>query len=215
MAVIYKLTREDGLGYIGITTNLGKRLSSHRRSKRFSELKIQSTDILFEGTYEECDALEEKYIQEHDTFKNGLNLTNKGKGKNDTDKFNTYGYKYSEESKKKMSESAKSRTDRPTGYSHSDETKKKWSELRKGKVWGPTKLDKDQIISDWNDYNPSLQDMQELISKTNNKDGKSYFKNGREFSYMKGKLVLFKRIKSKEYGVTPEAIKGIINDTIL
>ncbi len=178
-------------------------------------MKIISSDILFEGTYEECDALEEKFIQEYDTFRNGLNLTDKGKGKNDTDKFNTYGYIYSEESKKKMSESAKNRKDRPKGYRHSDETKKKWSDLRKGRVWGVVKLDKNQIISDWNNYNPSLDDMQDLISKTNNKDGNTYFKNGREFSYEKGKLVLFKRIKSKEHGVTEEAIKGIINESIL
>lgn len=172
--------------------------------------------MLFEGTYEECDALEEKFIQEHDTFTNGLNLTNKGKGKNDTDKFNTYGYSYSDESKKKMSDSAKLRTDRKRGFTHSDETKLEWSLKRKGKVWGPVLVDKEVLIQEWNDYTPSLEEMQHLISKNNTKDNKTYFKNGREFSYTKGKLVLFKQIKSIQYGVTKEAIKRIIeNESLL
>lgn len=209
MACVYKLTREDGLEYIGITTNLPKRLKFHNKSHRFSELAICNVEILFEGNYDECDALEEEFIIKYDTFKNGLNLTNRGKGKNLSDKFNTFGYKFSEDSKLKMSISAKAREERPTGYRHSVETKQHWSELRKGKVWGPSKIDPNILADEWKDFTPIMKDMEHLISIR--PDG-IFFKNGRPFTYTRGKLVLFKRLKSKEYGVTPEAIKRIITN---
>jgi GIY-YIG catalytic domain len=216
MAVIYKLTREDNLEYIGITNELRKRISSHKRSKRFFELKIINTTILFEGSYDECDSLEESYICLYDTFRNGLNMTCRGKGKNETSKFNTLGYKFSEASRLKMSISGKNRKNRLTGYKHNDSTKNKWRELRKGKIWGPVKVDKSIVLKEWYDFAPSLSDMEYLISKTNNKNGEQHFNNGRKFTYLAGKLVLFKHIKSVEYNVTKEAIKRIItNESLL
>lgn len=170
-------------------------------------------EILFEGTYEECDEKEEYFIQLHDTFRNGLNLTNRGKGKNMSDKFNTFGYKFSEVSKLKMSESAKKRKNRPTGYSHSDHTKLKWSQLRKGKVWCPIKIDPVQLISEWNNFTPSMEELEALKSSTETSVPK--FKNGRLFSYTKAKLILFKNIKSKEYSVSKQAITRIIRNAKL
>ena len=136
MAYVYKITREDGLEYIGITNRLKKRLNEHKNSKRFAALKIQTVEILFEGEYEECERLEESFIIKFNTFYNGLNMTNKGKGKSDTEKFNTLGYKFSDESRRKMSASSKLRGPRPTGYKHAQETKDNWSKLRKGKSMG-------------------------------------------------------------------------------
>jgi hypothetical protein len=135
-------------------------------------------------------------------------MTNRGKGKNLTDKFNTLGYKFSDESRKKMSEKSKARI-REKGYKFSDETKAAWSELRKGKVWGPVKIDARQLVEDWKMFNPSLTEMEHLLSPKII-DGQRFFKNGRLFTYNKGKLSLFKDIKSKEYNVTPQAIKRII-----
>jgi hypothetical protein len=212
MAFVYKLTRNDGLAYIGITENLKKRILHHKRSSRFAENSLDRVEILFEGTYEECDVLEEYFINLHDTFKNGLNLTNRGKGKNLSDKFNTYGYKFSEVSKAKMSESAKNRTDRPTGYTHSADTKQKWSELRKGKVWRPIKIEPTKLIDEWNNFNPSMEDVEALMKF---KGDVPKFKNGRPFSFIRAKLILFRNWKSKEYGVTTVAITRIISNAKL
>lgn len=159
--------------------------------------------------------MEEDFINYYDTFKNGLNVTNRGKGRNNSDKFNTFGFKFNEVSRNKMSESAKARTNRPTGYKHKDSTKQKWSELRKGKNWGPSKVNKDEIISEWHSFIPCQKELDFLISTSENFDGKKKFKNGREYSFTRGKLVLFKKIKSIEYGVTTEAIKRIITDAQL
>ena len=98
------LTREDGLQYIGITTDIDKRIYQHKKSIRFSEHALKSYEILFEGSYSDCEDKESLFIEQYDTFNNGLNETSDGKGKSKTTKFNTLGKKYSEESKRKMSE---------------------------------------------------------------------------------------------------------------
>lgn len=103
MAVVYKINREDGLSYIGITTNFKTRLRTHTKSIRFSIFPICSWEILFEGEYHECEYKEEYFISLYDTYKNGLNETPDGKGKSKTTKFNTLGKHYSKESKEKMS----------------------------------------------------------------------------------------------------------------
>lgn len=79
--VVYKLTRTDGLAYIGISCQFEKRLHAHKHSERFKS-GILDVEILFEGSYEQCIDLEESYIAEHDTFNNGLNSTYSGKGYN-------------------------------------------------------------------------------------------------------------------------------------
>lgn len=171
-------------------------------------------EILFEGTYDECDDMEEYFIDLHGTFTHGLNMTNRGKGKNLSNKFNTLGYKFSESSRSKMSNSAKLRTDRPSGYTHTQFTKDNWSKLRKGKVWAPVKVDPTRLIMQWKEFTPDISDMESLACVTN-KNGDKCFKNGRLFTYTAAKLVIFKKLKSVEYGVTPEAIKRIITNARL
>ena len=101
--VVYKLIREDNQIYIGISVNFNSRLNAHRKSKRFSELKIKEYEILYEcDTYEEAELLEEKMIKKYDSFYNGLNESVNGKGNHLSPNFNTLGYKFSEESKEKM-----------------------------------------------------------------------------------------------------------------
>ena len=211
MACVYKLTRADGLEYIGITKKLKKRLWSHKRSNRFKDSPIADLVILFEGTYEECDTLEEKYIEKYGTFRHGLNMTNRGKGKNLTDRFNTLGYKFSAASRNKMSESSKRRV-RETGYKHSEDTKAAWSELRKGKAWGPIKIDPVRVVSEWNAFSPAPEDMMHLIAPKTIGTGTEMFRNGKEFSYERGKLALFKRSKSEEYSVSPQAIFRVLSN---
>ena len=180
------------------------------RSRRFREYKLSGVVLLFEGGYDECDAMEEYYINEYDTFKNGLNLTNRGKGKNLSNKFNTLGYKFSESSRKKMSQSAKERTDRLRGYKPSNSTRDIWKKQRKGKYFGERKIDSTLLIKEWEEFSPTEDDMNNLIYKTI--DGKSYYRNGREFNHYNGKLQLFKSIKSKELNVSKQAIGNVINE---
>ena len=135
--LIYKLTRDDGKVYIG-TTDTGRlknRMYQHRTTERFREhtfemeILKQSPDI---AVLDE----EEKYITHYNSLvPNGLNLTWSGKGSgHNSPHFSTRGYKFSEESRQKMSESAKKRcqTHPRTGWTHSTDTKKRWSQARKG-----------------------------------------------------------------------------------
>tara|TARA_R110000868_G_scaffold79604_35_gene226509 strand:+ start:4938 stop:5417 length:480 start_codon:yes stop_codon:yes gene_type:complete len=135
--IIYKLTRADGKIYIGTTDTerFKNRMYQHKSTERFRdttftvEIIKQSTDI---AVFRE----EEQFISEHNSLTpNGLNLTHSGKGcGHDSPHFTTRGYRYSEESRLKMSASAKLRCAKHVrvGWTHSDETKAKWSQMRKG-----------------------------------------------------------------------------------
>jgi N-glycosylase/DNA lyase len=115
------ITRIDNLSYIGITTNPDKRFKDHEKSIRF-EAGIKDIKILeICDTYELAEEREEYYITFYNTFNNGLNITEDGKGYNKNCKFNTVGHKHSDKSKKKMSISAKKR-----GCAH---IKKYWANI--------------------------------------------------------------------------------------
>ena len=59
--VIYRVTRTDGLTYIGITVDYKKRMRDHGRSARFAA-GIESHEVLFAGPYSECERLEAFFI---------------------------------------------------------------------------------------------------------------------------------------------------------
>lgn len=146
-AYVYKITRVDDLEYIGITVNLNKRFADHSRSQRFS-LGIKNIEILKEcDTYEEAEDLEEYYVSLYDTFNSGLNLSINGKGNHLCSSFTTKGFKYSDESRKKMSEKAKARgiSDNCLKACRSKESRRKQSAKRKGICWSPQKLTQEQI----------------------------------------------------------------------
>jgi predicted GIY-YIG superfamily endonuclease len=107
---VYKLTRNDDLEYIGITNDISRRLSQHKKSKRFN-IGIKNISVLkIVENYEQAEELEEFFIEQYDTWKNGLNLTKSGKGLNEDCKFNTFGYKFSNESREKMKKNHWSKT---------------------------------------------------------------------------------------------------------
>lgn len=151
MPVVYKLTRGDGLEYIGVTTNFKSRLSSHKRSLRFSKFGIKEYSILYENAdYEECLKQETYYIKVFDTYKLGLNVTKDGKGLNGEEcKFNTLGYVFSSTSKEKMSVSKKkffANTTRRWKRTYTPEERELMSVNSKGKITGPVKLSKEDTI---------------------------------------------------------------------
>ena len=197
MAYVYKLTRSDGLEYIGITMSLKRRLGEHKRSARFS-VGIKNYDILFEGDYQECEKREEYYIQFYNTHKNGLNVTKSGKGKNDIDNFNTFGYKFSEKSKEKMRKAKIGIVPWNKGISLSEDIRKQMSEKRKGKIHS-SKLKEDQVKEIKLLYNNKAKVNDEY------KIG-SIGKNGIEITYE----LLFCKHFSQVYNVVPACIKKII-----
>jgi alpha-D-ribose 1-methylphosphonate 5-triphosphate synthase subunit PhnI len=135
--LIYKLTRDDGMLYIGTTdsTRFKNRMCQHRGTSRFVGHTF-STEILAENAEIAILLQEADFITQYNTLSPfGLNLTKSGKGSgHDSLHFTTRGYKFSEESRKRMSESAKRRckTNPRLGWSHSEETKTHWSKRRKG-----------------------------------------------------------------------------------
>ena len=218
---IYKITRSDNLSYIGITKNLKTRISQHRKSKRFSE-GIKTVEILEENlNYDEAEKKEEYYIDLYDTYKSGLNATPHGKGKNQNCKFNTLGFKFSDESRKKMSESAKRRgTPWLKGYKHSEKLKSHWSQIRKGKYWGSRKISlkiSEEIINvfegDILDEIPSsfiaeqtIQSQVSAVLKNELELSEIISKNGRPLS----KKAIVSRWYAKKLGTTHQAIRRII-----
>lgn len=219
---VYKITRNDGKVYIGITVDLKKRLKAHENSIRFS-MGIKEFEVLNECTsYEEAEDLEEFYIDEFDTFENGLNLSKNGKGNHNSKNFTTRNYKYSQESRLKMSESAKKRVIRigpPNAKPMSKEVRKKLSNIRKGICWGPKKISDSDCESIVNAYmNDSLIFDPELV-KTYIKKGQREIFDSLSFTELKSgngkplsKITLYSHYYSELYDVTPACIRRIIKN---
>jgi predicted GIY-YIG superfamily endonuclease len=132
---VYKVTRSDGLEYVGTTVNLNKRISEHAKTKRFESgiLKFEVLDQTED--YQHALSLEEEYISKFDTYKNGLNLTPNGGKLDDDGKFNTFGMKFDETTKTKMQTNLWCKTgsyDR-SGRKLSDQTKSKIREKQIGR----------------------------------------------------------------------------------
>lgn len=221
-AYVYLITRNDDKQYIGITIDMAKRMSAHKRTKRFA-IGIKDITVLREcETYEEAKLFEPKYIKEYDTFHNGLNESIDGKGNHLAPNFNTKGYKFSKESRRKMKDNHWST--KMTCYwksNHSEEQRKKWSELRKGKSWGPRKIPRQIALDIINSYNKDILEFDCLFIsqfvKKHDKDkvGKVPLEelktpNGKHLN----KLKLYSEYYAKEFDVTPTAVKRILQNGI-
>lgn len=208
--LIYKLTREDGRIYIG-TTNSSRfkyRMYQHKISTRFKNYEF-TVEIIEESEHISILEKEKYYINLYDSYKNGLNSTWSGKGYgHDSPKFTTLGYKYSDKTKTKISKSLKKRyrnnpelrvqiSERKKEWWKNPENRKKFHNDRKGKQsW--TKLSKNDvryILKLYYNIKPYIEN----VGKTQ--------KNGREMSYIQA----FAKKYSKEYNITPQCIKRIIN----
>lgn len=209
MIFVYKLTRSDGKEYIGKSANFKNRLSQHKKHKRFKNYDIIKYEILhYCLTHEEALLAEKNSIKQYDTFYNGLNSTIDGTGNNYSDKFTTKGFKFTEESKKKMSSSSLKRKainsvrkwhdnlekDRKTLFykNHSIKTKGKPK---------PTKIDENVVI--------------DILTCFKNKiplEGVGEKRpNGRKMSYRQAFSLHF----SKKYTISPRAVVNIIENRVL
>lgn len=208
--LVYKITRDDDQVYIGITIDyrLKNRMSVHKGSERFKNHDFEY-EILFESEdrstiYEK----EEYYINLYDSFKNGLNKTKGGKGYGHNSKnFTTFGYKFNEKSKKKMSISAKERAKRE-GIKRSElmkrvhgtpEARKKNSESHKG------------IISHYKLSEEEIAEIRNIFSNYKNELIGTKAKNGRVLTKER---LLAKEIH-KNYNVSPAAIINVLKGKTL
>lgn len=149
---IYKITSPNGKVYVGQTINKKQRKYHYNSGSFKQQIKLWNSSQKHNWNpadtfeiIEECLCGENKcylnkrekyWIQHHNSFKNGLNCNEGGHG--------NLGHIFSEESKKKMSESKKNvkhpewRNNQKSVYTkgrtHSTESKEKMSKIKKEKM---------------------------------------------------------------------------------
>jgi len=218
---VYKLTRLDGKEYIGITVRLKTRISCHYRSNRFKEGIKRFSVLAVCDDYEEAEMLEERFIEQYDTYYNGLNESINGKGNHLSPNFTTKGLVYSDESRRKMSENHWSKTGVywPEGLTHSEKTKQEWSKKRMGVCWGNRKISRDDYMKIYSAYaNDDIEFDKEFVIRFVKKTQREPFLNGEiEMAELKSpngkpltKITLYANWYSQIYNTTAAAIRQVI-----
>jgi len=187
-------------------------MGDHKRSSRFknNEFHIQILEESFDRSY--IEDKESHYISVYDTFANGLNDTETGKGYgHSSPKFNTLGYTFSNESRKKMSESAKKRCIN-NFEAMSERSKKAWgnleyrehqSKVRQGKRLRPPKLSDEAVNEIRVLYYNSVKSYEQKCEVYN----QEAVKLGRMLLTPHG---AFAKEHHKKYDVSPTTIKNIV-----
>jgi hypothetical protein len=207
--ILYKITRSDGQQYIGTTIDyrLKNRMSQHKLSDRFKDYDFEYEILLESDDRLVIQMTEENAINEYDTFNNGLNSTKGGKGYgHNSSLFTTFGYKFDDQSRQKMSLAAKERAKREgfevrsnrtkKFYSDNPEVREKMSKNRRGKK-GPFKLNDDDIKL-----------LKEQYSTFNHPDIGKKAKNGRTLT----KQRLFANFIAQFFNVTSCAVYVYVKD---
>jgi hypothetical protein len=217
---VYKLTDVNDQVYIGITTNVNKRYRQHLNG-RFS-YGIKNFEIL-EGPvpYETAERLEETYIEKFNSYYDGLNRSIDGKGNHVSKNFTTAGKRFSEESKQKMSISAKARIEKfgPQINDYSQETKSAWSEKRKGVSWGAKKILDEDAIDIYETYkSDNIEFSKDFMMKCVKKSQRHIIEN-LSFDELRtpggqvlSKFSLYSRYYAEKHGVNINTIKKILNN---
>lgn len=214
--LVYLLTRKsDSQQYVGITIErrMKQRMGDHKRSKRFrnDEFTIEILEKSLDRSY--IEQRESELIEELDTYNNGLNESPSGKGYGHNSKnFTTLGYIFSEESRKKMSESAKKRGGGPEQMREislnqwSDpKIRKHHSEIRKGKRLRKPKLS-DEIVVEIRLFYESIKDQLEKECRDINEE-----RNKKNSSWKKTNTAqLFGNKYSEKYSVSNTLLRDIV-----
>lgn len=190
-----------------------QRMGDHKRSKRFrnDEFTIEILEKSNDRNY--INEREEYWIQKLDTFNNGLNESWSGKGYgHNSPNFTTEGYIYSEESRKKMSESAKKRGGGPEQMRQlslnqwkNPEIRKHHSEIRKGKRLRKPKLS-DETVAEIRIFYKSIKDQLEKECKIINEE-----RHKKNPSWKKTNTArLFGNKYSKKYSVSNTLLRDIV-----
>lgn len=146
--------------YVGITIKdrFSNRISQHRGSERFKndEFEVEILEECSDRTY--IESREPYWISFYDSFETGLNKTAHGGGHgHGSSRFTTLGYSFSEESRAKMSSSAKAwRSKDPNSSEKASKIskdlwkdtvyRKKQEGRRRGKRLSPPKLSDAQVL---------------------------------------------------------------------
>tara|TARA_R110000782_G_scaffold33221_10_gene80389 strand:- start:743 stop:1360 length:618 start_codon:yes stop_codon:yes gene_type:complete len=192
-------------------------MAGHKRSDIFKDDAFVMT-ILFESSDRSAvELMEEKYIEEYDTFNSGLNETKSGKGfGHNSPKFTTLGFEYSDESKSRMSSSAKERAIREGSEIRSEISRKGWenggeayrkhqSDIRKGKRLCPVKLSDDSVDIIRERFSLEVQEFRDealLINKERTIKNAGWCHTN--------EFVLFAKKYADEFGVSEALIKNIV-----
>jgi len=186
-------------------------MGDHKRSKRFKGIGFDY-EILEESTNRSyIEKQEEYWIQKLDTYNNGLNESPNGKGwGHNSSNFTTLGFIFSDESRKKMSESAKKRgggSEQMRQLSlnqwKNPEMRKHHSEIRKGKRLKPPKISDETVLKMRMHYDQEKTKCEEEI-KEYNKIAKS------KGWTLKTSSSHFARKYADYYKCSNVALKGII-----
>ena len=185
----------------------------HKRSERFRdddfivEILEKNEDRSF------IDEREEYWIRELDTFNNGLNKCPSGKGYgHNSPNFTTLGFVFSEESRKKMSESAKKRGGCPEQMRvialnqwKDPEKRKHHSEVRKGKRLRKVILS-DETVAEiralYESIKPQLQEECDIINEERHRKNPGW----RKISTAQ----LFAKTHCENYSVSDTLIYNIV-----
>lgn len=139
MNIVYKITNTINTKvYIGITDNLEQRWQQHKKDaksklsrplyramKKYGIDNFTITPICSTLTREDLGTVEQQLIAEHNTMTpNGYNLTSGGER----------SWAFSEDTKKKISNTKKGMVGTFTGQSHTEETRQKISNTMKKRV---------------------------------------------------------------------------------
>lgn len=189
-----------------------QRMGDHKRSKRFRNDEFEISILEKSSNREYINEREAHWIKKLDTFNKGLNesWTGKGSGHNSPN-FTTLGYIFSDESRKKMSESAKKRADpeklRQISINQWKDPKlrKHHSEIRKGKRLRKPKLS-DETVIEIRSFYESIKDQLEkecdVINEERHKKNSSWKKTN--------PAQLFGNKYSEKYSVSNTLLKDIV-----
>lgn len=216
--LVYLLKRKsDKKQYVGITIQrqLRQRMGNHKRSVRFREDSFDVTILEESFDRKYIEEREEYWIDNLNTFTEGLNDTASGKGwGHNSPNFTTLGYIYSDESRKKMSDSAKERAVKEGFDVRSQRSKEnfknpdymaKQKAAKKGKRLRPPKLSDDMVLEIRDFYNDIVSDLEtkcEVINEERQQKNSSWSKTN--------PAILFANTYKDKYNCSVTLLRDIV-----
>jgi len=204
--ILYKLTRNDGLIYIGTTcrSRFKIRMREHRMHKRFKSYSFHYTIVLESKNYDFIQDQEPIFIKLYNSFKCGLNESINGKGNHLCPRFTTKGFKYSEASKLLMGKLRREKfktgelvawnKGKKNCFSAETLERLRVANLGKRRFSKLTKQEVESILHLYFEVRPSF----DIVGKV--------MRNGRPMSYD----VAFSKCYADDFNVCPNNIKRII-----
>lgn len=218
--MVYLLKRKsDLLPYVGITNldRINVRMAAHRRDIRFCGIGFDMQILEQSVDKEYIETRESHWVELYDSYRNGLNLTVTGAGWSHKTRgnFNTIGFKYSKESRKKMSESGKTRVTPEFLSRMSEQSINLWNDpayrakqegKRKGKRLRPPKLSDETVAEIRHLYETEKDRITQIIESINierKKKGYSFTTPERYFA----------NTYCHQYSVSSTLIRNIVCNT--